>query len=457
MIERRGNSWRARYRGPDRRERSKSFQRKSDAERWLMQQRSLMAQGDWTDPARGRIAFGEYAEAWLESRADLKPKTRHQYQSLMRQHIMPTWHTVPLAKITFQEPDPLGLPAILQRAWGRLGSGNPSSSCPPRLITPCEAGASGPTPPEVWACPGPSAAITSSSLTARSSRWPTQAGRWRLLILVLAYTGLRWGEATALRVCDIDFDRRRIDVRRAFSDVGGRVVLGTPKSHQSRTVPLPRFVAVELAAGIDGKRPDDLVFTMPGGSIMRLSNWRLVTFKPARTRAGLSDRFRIHDLRHTAASLMIQAGYPPKMLQEIMGHASITTTLDLYGHLYPGEMDRYADRLDEAATEGDAAKMRPDEDTRRNRSGGVRVLSWGNGGALGGTRTPNLLIRSQMLYPLSYERWCLASLRHSECALCQPARSSREGCVVARTPVTELLIQSAIEARPRRQPYCQDL
>ena len=57
-------------------------------------------------------------------------------------------------------------------------------------------------------------------------------------------------------------------------------------------------------------------------------------FQSGRRRAGLSDRFRVHDLRHTAASLMIQAGYPPKMLQEIMGHASITTTLDLYGHLY---------------------------------------------------------------------------------------------------------------------------
>jgi hypothetical protein len=79
-------------------------------------------------------------------------------------------------------------------------------------------------------------------------------------------------KATALRVCDIDFDRRRIDVRRAFSDVGGRVVLGTPKSHQSRTVPLPRFVAAELAAAVDGKRSDDLVFIMPGGSVMRLSN-----------------------------------------------------------------------------------------------------------------------------------------------------------------------------------------
>ncbi len=57
---------------------------------------------------------------------------------------------------------------------------------------------------------------------------------------------------------------------------------------------------------------------------------------------------------------MIQAGYPPKMLQEIMGHASITTTLDLYGHLYPGDMDGYADRLGSAAELADPAKFRPD-------------------------------------------------------------------------------------------------
>jgi len=60
---------------------------------------------------------------------------------------------------------------------------------------------------------------------------------------------------------------------------------------------------------------------------------------------------------------MIQAGYPPKMLQEILGHASITTTLDLYGHLYPGDMDKYADRLDDAANEATSigkAKTRPD-------------------------------------------------------------------------------------------------
>ena len=126
-------------------------------------------------------------------------------------------------------------------------------------------------------------------------------------------------------------------------------MLGTPKSHQSRAVPVPQFIAAELAVAITGLGPDALAFTMPGGSVVRLSNWRRAVFLPARARAGLSDRLRVHDLRHTAASLMIQAGYPPKMLQEIMGHASITTTLDLYGHLYPGDMDRYADRLNEAA------------------------------------------------------------------------------------------------------------
>ena len=237
--------------------------------------------------------------------------------------------------------------------------GRPCSLCPPRWITPCGAGASALIPLAVWACQGRYAVTTFTLPTRRFSRWPPRPGPgvcWSWCLPIPACAGAR---PPALRVCDIDFGRRRVDVRRAFSDVGGHVVLGTPKSHQSRTVPVPRFVAAELAEAIIGKHPDDLVFTVPSGSIVRLPNWRRAVFLPARSQAGLSARFRIHDLRHTAASLMIQAGYPPKMLQEIMGHASITTTLDLYGHLYPGEMDRYADRLDEAAVTTDTAKMRP--------------------------------------------------------------------------------------------------
>jgi integrase len=364
-IHRRGGSWRARYYGPDGRERSKSFKRKSDAERWLSQQRSLISQGDWTDPSRGRITYGDYATAWLDSRTDLKPKTRHQYQSLMSLHILPTWRTVPLSKITFE-----GLSQWVARLSGNgLGPSGIRQSVfvvSASLDHAVRSGRIRSNPARGLGLPKPRRRdyvfLTHRELGALAN----EAGPWRLFVLVLGYTGLRWGEATALRVCDIDTGRRRIDIGRAFSDVGGRVILGTPKSHQSRTVSLPRFLADEITAAVAGKHADQLAFTMRSGTVMRLSNWRRSVFLPARSRAGLSSRFRVHDLRHTAASLMIQAGYPPKMLQEIMGHASITMTLDLYGHLYPGEMDRYADRLNEAAgmsdPADDAAKMRPDDD-----------------------------------------------------------------------------------------------
>jgi integrase len=360
-IHRRGDSWRARYYGPDGRQRSKSFKRKSDAERWLMQQRSLIAQGDWTDPARGRITFGEYALAWLDSRTDLKPKTRHQYSSLLRLHILPTWRTVPLAKVTFE-----GLSQWVARmSLGALGPSGIRQSVFVMSAALDHAVRSG----RIRSNPARGLGLPRTRrrdyvfLTHEQLRdLASEAGPWRVLVLLLGYTGLRWGEATALRVCDIDLARRRIDVRRAFSDVGGHVILGTPKSHQSRTVPIPRFLAREIVAAVTGKNADDLVFTMPRGSVLRLSNWRRAVFLPARSQVGLSARFRIHDLRHSAAALMIQAGYPPKMLQEIMGHASITTTLDLYGHLYPGDMDRYADRLDSAADDAGKAKMRPDDD-----------------------------------------------------------------------------------------------
>jgi integrase len=330
----------------------------------LAQQRSLIAQDDWIDPAHGRIIFGEYALAWLDSRTDLKPKTRHQYDSLLRLHILPTWRTVPLAKITFE-----GMSQWVARlSLGELGPSGIRQSVFVMSAAFDHAVRSGrirANPARGLGLPRPGRRdyvfLTHDQLRALAN----EAGPWRVFVLLLGYTGLRWGEATALRVCDVDLARRRIDVRRAFSDVGGHVVLGTPKSHQSRTVPVPRFLGRELSAAAAGKHADDLIFTMPGGSVLRLSNWRRATFLPARARAGLSDRFRIHDLRHTAASLMIQAGYPPKMLQEILGHASITTTLDLYGHLYPGDMDRYADRLDDAAgtAAGTAhpARIRPDD------------------------------------------------------------------------------------------------
>lgn len=289
MIERRGDSWRARYHGPDGRERNKTFRRKVDAERWLSQQRSFMAQGDWTDPARSRIAFGEYALGWLDSRTDLKPKTRHQYHSLMSLHILPAWRTVPLAKITFE-----GLSQwVAQISLGGLGPSGTRQSVfvmSAALDYAVRSGRIRSNPARGLGLPRIQRRDYIILTHAQLRDLAAGAGSSRLLMLLLGYTGLRWGEATALRVCDINLDRRRIDVSRAFSDVGGRIVLGTPKSHQSRTVPVPGFLAREVAAAVDGKCPDELVFTVASGSVLRLSNWRRAVFLPARIQAEVSAR-----------------------------------------------------------------------------------------------------------------------------------------------------------------------
>lgn len=269
-------------------------------------------------------------------------------QLLLTLHILPTWRNVPLAKITFEGLSEwaaglsgVGLgPSGVRQSVFVISAALDSAVRTGRIRTNAASGLGLPRPQQrdyVF--------LTHDQIHALADA--AEAGH--TLILLLGYTGLRWGEATALRARDIDLTRRRIDVRRAFSDVGGQLVLGTPKSHESRTVPVPRFLAAELAELLAGSRPDELALTTDRGYPLRLSNWRRKVFALGRAGADVSSQFRIHDLRHTAASLMIQAGYPPKMLQEIMGHASITTTLDLYGHLCPGDMDRYADRLDEAA------------------------------------------------------------------------------------------------------------
>jgi Phage integrase family len=266
------------------------------------------------------------------------------------------------------------------------------------------------------------------------------AGRDRLLILLLAYTGLRWGEATALRVCDIDLDRQSRPVRAQVP--------------QSRTVPLPRFLAAEVTAATAGKHGDQLVFTTPSGSVMRLPNWRRSAFIPARHRVGISDRFRVHDLRHTAALLMIQSGVPAQRCSRRSWAMPASRRRWTYTGIYirgNGPLRRPARRCGQMPKR---ARIRAGKMTRTSASACEDVS------ALGGTRTPNLLIRSQMLYPLSYERWCLVSLRHSSGHCASPPdpgagmrchlhsggwRALRPGAAAARSPTRSFLYCPAKE------------
>ena len=174
-----------------------------------------------------------------------------------------------------------------------------------------------------------------------------ECGNYAPLIRFLAYTGLRWGEVAALRVRGIDLSRRRVDIAESVTEVHGQLVWGTPKTHARRAVPLPRFLARELAPLIEGRDPDALVFTVSRGGVLRVRVFRRDTFDPAVRKIGPAG-FHPHKLRHTAASLAIASGADVKVVQMMLGHKTATLTLDLYGHLFPDRLAKLADRFDDA-------------------------------------------------------------------------------------------------------------
>ena len=165
-------------------------------------------------------------------------------------------------------------------------------------------------------------------------------------VLTAAYTGLRWGELRALRVKRIDLERGRIDVVEAMPERS--LELDTPKNHKRRTVPIPGFVVDELEKQVQGKGPDDLVFTNSAGGMLDNTNFRRNIWNPAARSIGL-DGFTPHDLRHTTASLAVSAGANVKALQRLLGHASASMTLDVYSALFDSDLDAVAERLGKAA------------------------------------------------------------------------------------------------------------
>src|ERR1017187_9268741 len=134
-------------------------------------------------------------------------------------------------------------------------------------------------------------------------------------------------------------------IARSVTEDNGRLIFDTTKTDEERTVPLPRFLAEQITASIAGKGPDDLVFQGTRGGVLRNGNFNRRTFGPAAIAIG-KPRLTPHGLGHTAASLAIAAGGNVKVVQQMLGHATASMTLDLYGHLFPDQLDDVADRLD---------------------------------------------------------------------------------------------------------------
>jgi integrase len=148
------------------------------------------------------------------------------------------------------------------------------------------------------------------------------------LIRFAAYSGLRRSELTALKVGRLDLLHGTARVVAAAPEIDGRLHFGGVKTHEARTVRLPRSVAEELGAYLAGRPhgPEDLVFTAPLGGPLRPHTWIKGFFKPAVRAAGLPEDLRLYDLRHSCASLLIAQGATVKAVQAQLGHATASIT-----------------------------------------------------------------------------------------------------------------------------------
>ena len=339
--------WQVRYLNPSGEERAKNFPRKSDAEKFLVTIETDKLRGDWVDPRLSKITFEEWTERWWGATSHLKVYTRDGYRSLLRVHVFPRFASAPLGSLQpvdirewISELDRSGLSASrIRQAYFLLSQ---------ILRSAVESGYLAKSP-----CVGvklPRMQIPEMRfLTAEQVDMlaSTIGSPYAALINTLAYGGLRWGEAAALRRGRCELLRSKLHVVESLSETSEGLLFGPTKTYQRRTVVIPGFLrdqlAEHLATAVEPEE-DALVFTSPGSEPLRRGNFSRRVWRTALEAAGLA--LRPHDLRHTCAALLVAEGAHPKAVQVHLGHSSIQVTMDRYGHLFPSEAEHLADRLD---------------------------------------------------------------------------------------------------------------
>lgn len=306
-----GRRYRVRYRKPDRTQTSKrGFRTKRDAEQYLATVEVAKVRGEWLDPSRSRVTVEAMAGEWLSAQIHLKPTTLSGYRHSIEKHVLPRWGRTPISAVSHGDAQ-LWVNDLGQRLSGSTL----------RQIVLAFSGVFKYAIRDGRLKTNPADGLNLPRVARDRRGYLTHEQTHRLaqhcegyedVVLVLAYTGLRWGELAALRVGSIDFDRRRVEVSEAVAEVRGELVWGSPKTHERRSVPFPGFLLEPLRARSAGKRSADLVFTTAGGAVLRGGNFRRRQFDPAvRAMREVYEQFpRVtpHDLRHTAASLAVSAG-----------------------------------------------------------------------------------------------------------------------------------------------------
>ncbi|MEU5252362.1 tyrosine-type recombinase/integrase [Streptomyces longwoodensis] len=341
--------YQARYVGPDGllRPAPETFRTKKDADAWLADKQTELRRGDWRDPDAGKVPFGDYAAAWVKERP-LAPRTAELYASLLRLHLAPTFEDVAIADMT---------PAAV-RTWrrARLDAGVGASTVAKayallrtimgtavqdELIrrNPCQIKNGG----TVVTPERPTATIPEAFAIADKIQ-----PRYKALVLLAAFCGLRWGELVALHRSDVDLDHGMIRVRGAVSELtSGKRVYKAPKSAAGkRVVAVPASLLPVLDAhmkiyaegGAAGR-----VFVGAKKATPRRNHFNRLWHR-ACAAAGV-EGLRFHDLRHTGNTLASRTNASTKELMTRLGHSTARAAL-IYQHANYDREREIADAVD---------------------------------------------------------------------------------------------------------------
>ncbi|NNC12828.1 site-specific integrase [Planctomonas sp. JC2975] len=350
-----GLRYRIQYRDADHRARTHTgFKTQREAKDTLRRLEIAVTDGQHVEVAKSRTTIGELSAAWLLAKErTTKPSAYRALESAWRIHVAPKWADRSVATVKATEVrDWLAALRLTRsattvlRVHGVLAGILDDAVADRRLLSNPSRDKRTVTRslPKKRRTPNVYLTHAQVELLAGSARYPT-------LVRFLAYTGLRWGEATGLRVRHVDTLRRRVTVEENAVLVNTTVIIGTPKDNETRSVPYPAFLSTPLARLCEGKAREDLLFG-DGNSHMRIpksgGGWFEKAVEQAQSVDPAFPRVTPHDLRHTAASLAISTGANVKAIQRMLGHASAAMTLDVYADLFDDDLDAVAAALNQA-------------------------------------------------------------------------------------------------------------
>lgn len=346
--------WEARYRDVGGNQRTRTFPSRADAKAWLAATETDIRRGSWIDPTMAATKVDVLADHWLKATHMKRAGSIARDKSILNTHILPVLGNRGVGSVTRAEVQQLvndwathAAASTVVRQYACLRAlFSYAEECELIPRSPCR----NIRVPE--AHPRDSLILDDAQI----AKLGDALGRYRPM-LYLALLGLRWGEIAGLRVGDVDFLRGSLAVtRQRTRGEKGRMVEHDPKTRAGRrSLSLPAWMTEMLAdhlaqRALTGDAPDALLFASPRGEPLHYSNWRRNCWIPARDVAGLGD-LTFHDLKHTAATLLVEEGVDVKTAQSRLGHANPQTTLRIYAQV--------TERADRTAADKVGERLRP--------------------------------------------------------------------------------------------------